>query len=138
MTGLGIFDVDKNHPYPLGHIEYRWTALHFRPLMALSAATKGNSFICAGVAYDLHLGSHSVLTPSFAPGLYYHGKGKQLGFPLNFRSALELAFVCKNKARWGAQLNHLSNAHILFKNPGANSLCLFYAFPLTSKKASGK
>ncbi len=140
MVGPGLFDIDRSHPRFFTQLEYRWTVHfpHLRPLAAFFLTTDQNFFVCGGVSYDIYFGRRVVFTPSFAPGLYYHGKGKHLGFPLNFRSAAELAFVFKNQSRFGAQFNHISNAHILFKNPGVNSLFIFYAIPFASKKASGK
>jgi lipid A 3-O-deacylase len=135
MIGPGLFDVDRDHPKLLGQIEYRWDVKHHvRPLAAFSISTDQNFFVCGGVGYDIFFGKKIVLTPSFAPGLYYHGKGKHLGFPLNFRSALEIAYVFHNQGRFGAQFNHISNAHILHKNPGANTLYIFYAIPFPQKK----
>jgi lipid A 3-O-deacylase len=136
MVGPGLFDVDRNHPRALIQTEYRWevNCHHIRPLVAFFITTDQNFFICGGVGYDIFIGKKIVFTPSFAPGLYYSGYGKHLGFPLNFRSAAELAYVFHNQGRFGAQFNHISNAHILWKNPGANSLIVFYAIPFPQKK----
>ena len=136
MVGPGLFDVDRDHPRFLVQTEYRWevNCHHIRPLAAFFITTDRNFFICGGVGYDIFFGKKVVLTPSFAPGFYYHAKGKKLGFPINFRSAIELAYVCKNQGRFGAQFNHISNAHMLMKNPGANSLIFFYAIPFPKKQ----
>ncbi len=136
MVGPGIFDVDKPHPRFLTQIEYRWevNCHHVRPLAAFFYTTDQNFYICGGAGYDIFLGRKVVITPSFAPGVYYHGHGKHLGFPINFRSAIELSFVLGNQARIGAQFNHISNARMLWKNPGADSLYIFYAIPFTPKK----
>ncbi len=139
MVGPGIFDVDKSRLRPLIQVEYRWDVwsskyFHVRPLAAYFVATDGNMFLCGGIAFDLFLGKKIVFTPSFAPGLYYHGHGKRLGFPINFRSAGELAYVFHNQARLGAQFNHISNARMLWRNPGADSLVIFYSIPFPRKK----
>jgi lipid A 3-O-deacylase len=137
MVGPGAFDFDRDHARFLGQIEYRWevNCHHIRPLVAFFITTDGNLFLCGGVGYDIFIGRRLVVTPSFAPGLYYHGNGKHLGFPLNFRSAIEVSYVIKrNQGRFGIQCNHISNAHMLYKNPGANSLYIFYAMPLPSLK----
>jgi len=139
MVGPGIFDVDKDHPRWLLQVEYRWDVwsskyFHVRQLVAYFFTTDSNMFLCGGIAFDLFFGRKVVFTPSFAPGLYYHGHGKHLGFPLNFRSALELSYVFHNHGRFGVQFNHISNARILWKNPGADSLVIFYAFPFPRKK----
>jgi lipid A 3-O-deacylase len=139
MVGPGIFDVDRDHLAALINIEYRWevNCYHIRPLVAFFITTDQNFFVCGGVGYDIFFGKKVVFTPSFAPGLYCHGFGKHLGFPLNFRSAAELSYVFDNQGRFGAQFNHISNASILWKNPGANSLIFYYAIPFPpSKKKS--
>lgn len=131
MVCGGLFDVDKTYPQPLVQVEYRWDLdfRHVRPLLGFFAVAQGNVYLFGGVGIDVFLWKRVVLTPSFAPGVYYQGSGKHLGFPINFRSALELAYVGHNRGRWGLQFNHISNAGMLWKNPGANSLVLFYAIP---------
>ena len=140
MVGPGLFDVDRRHPRALIQVEYRWevNCYHLRPLAAFSIATDQNFFVCGGLAYDIFFKKKIVITPSFAPGIYYQGYGKNLGFPINFRSGLEVSFVLGNQGRLGVQFNHISNAHMLYRNPGANTLFLFYAIPFPNKKASGK
>ena len=135
MVGPGVFDVDRDHPAALIQVEYRWevNCYHIRPLVAFFITTDQNFFACGGVAFDIFIGRKVVFTPSFAPGLYYSGNGKHLGFPLNFRSAAELSYVFHNQGRFGAQFNHISNAHMLWKNPGANSLVFFYSIPFPQK-----
>jgi hypothetical protein len=101
---------------------------HIRPLAGFFIATEGNCYFFAGCGIDAFLGKKVVLTPSFAPGVYYHGNGKHLGFPIDFRSAIELSYISVKQSRWGLQFSHISNAGMLWKNPGANSLILYYAF----------
>jgi lipid A 3-O-deacylase len=139
MVGVGIFDVDKTHLRPLIQLEYRWDVwsskyFHVRPLLAYFITTDKNMFLCGGIAFDLFFGRKIVFTPSFAPGLYYHGNGKNLGFPINFRSAGELSYVFHNQGRLGAQFNHISNARMFWRNPGADSLVIFYAIPFPRKE----
>jgi hypothetical protein len=132
MIGAGAFDVDKPHPQAMLQLEYRWD-VHYRrirPLAGLFVAAQGNSYVFGGVGIDIFFLKKVVLTPSFAPGVYYHAGGKHLGFPINFRSAVDLSYVCHNQGRIGAQFSHISNAGMLWKNPGADSLVFFYAIPL--------
>jgi hypothetical protein len=138
MVGAGIFDFLQQQSCPSFQMEYRWEVHchHIRPLVALFVTTKSSAFLCGGVGYDIFFGHRKqfVFTPSFAPGVYYHGNGKHLGFPINFRSAIELSCVMKNQGRFTIQFNHISNAHMLWKNPGANSLMFLYAIPFPTKK----
>lgn len=136
LVGPAIFDVDQDHPRGTLQLEYRWQIRggRWRPLTSFFITTDRNFFICGGIGYDIFLGKKVVLTPSFSPGIYYHGHGKNLGFPINFRSAMDLAFVLGNKGRIGAQFNHISNARMLRRNPGADTLFIYYAIPFFKPK----
>ncbi|MFI5334421.1 MAG: acyloxyacyl hydrolase [Chlamydiales bacterium] len=132
MVGGGVFNIVRPERKAQFQIEYRWNLnlYNLRPLLSLMGTEKGTLYICGGLAWDIFLGKQFVLTPSFAPGLYSKGSGKSLHYPLEFRSAIELAYVFKDQARIGAQFYHISNASLARKNPGAESLILFYSFPL--------
>lgn len=136
MIGPGLFGVDRKHPRLLGQIEYRWeiNCYNLRPFAALFMTTDTNFYVCGGIGYDIFVTPWFVITPTFGPGLYHQGHGKKLGFPLNFRSGLETSFIFSNKGRLGVQFNHISNAGMLHRNPGANSLYIFYAIPFPPKQ----
>ena len=136
MIGPGLFNVDKHHIRYMYQLEYRWEphCHHVRPLVSYFANTDSSFYICGGVGYDIFIGKRFVVTPSFAPGWYHQGDGRRLGFPLNFRSAIEAAVVLGNKGRIGAQFFHISNARMLLRNPGADSLVFFYAIPVFKAK----
>ena len=72
----------------------------------------------AQAEYDLGL---IKITPSFAPGYYNYGDGKDLGYPLEFKSEVQLSFDLGNSTELGMSYNHISNASLGDKNPGANS-----------------
>jgi lipid A 3-O-deacylase len=131
--GAGVFDIGRRHRRHFQYLfEYRREIdfYHIRPLIALGGTFKGSTLLSAGAGYDIFLGKYFVLTPSFAPGLYFKGDGRDLGCVLEFRSSIEISFIFKNKARLGAQYYHVSNASLGYKNPGEESLIIFYAFPL--------
>ena len=62
-----------------------------------------------------------TVTPSFAPGYYNYGDGKDLGSALEFKSEVQLSFDLGNSTELGMSYNHISNASLGDKNPGANS-----------------
>lgn len=131
--GMGVYDIIHNPHNFLAQIEYRSfiKCFHYaRPLGGLMATDKGTVYVYGGMALDAFLGKYFVLTPSFAPGLYFKGKGKDLGFLLEFRSSMELAYILPNQGRIGGQFYHLSNASLGHKNPGSESLVFFYSIPL--------
>ena len=60
-------------------------------------------------------------TPSFTPGLYFEGDGKDLGHLIEFKSELQISLDLSNTSELGFSYNHISNASLGDKNPGANS-----------------
>lgn len=61
------------------------------------------------------------LTPSFTPGLYNQGDGKDLGHIIEFKSEVQLSMDLSKSSKFGMSYNHISNASLGEKNPGANS-----------------
>ena len=100
-------------------------------MTGIMASIDGSVHAYAGVAVDLFFGRRYVLTPSFAPGLYLQGDGKDLGHVVEFRSSLKFAYRFDNRSRLGLDLFHLSNAGLDERNPGANQLMLTYSVPFT-------
>ena len=78
------------------------------------------TYIYTGVEANYYLGKLSV-TPSFTPGYYRQGDGKDLGYPLEFKSEVQLGFDFTEGTNLGMSYNHVSNASLGDKNPGANS-----------------
>ena len=73
-----------------------------------------------GVEWNFDLGPINF-TPSFAPGLYGEGNGKDLGHILEFKSEVQASWNLSESSELGMSYNHLSNASLGDKNPGANS-----------------
>ena len=60
-------------------------------------------------------------TPSFTPGLYNKGGGKDLGHIVQFKSEVQVSLDLFKNSQLGMSYNHISNASLGDKNPGANS-----------------
>ena len=86
------------------------------------------AYIYTGIEWNVDMGG-MIFTPSFAPGLYHEGDGKDLGHVLEFKSEVQLSYIVSNKTSFGVSYNHVSNASLGDKNPGANS----YMFNLLKK-----
>ena len=78
------------------------------------------AYIYTGVQAQYKIGVLN-LTPSFTPGLYHEGNGKDLGHMLEFKSEVQLSLDLSQTSEFGFSYNHISNASIGDKNPGANS-----------------
>ena len=85
-------------------------------------------YIYSGVQAEYDIGALKF-TPSFTPGLYNEGDGKDLGHPLEFKSELQLSFNSSQNTMLGMSYNHISNASLGDNNPGANS----YSFNFLKK-----
>ena len=83
--------------------------------------TEKNAFyLYSGVQVEYDFGFLTI-TPSFAPGYYNYGDGKDLGYPLEFKSEVQMTFNLSDSTHLGMSYNHISNASLGSKNPGANS-----------------
>ena len=77
-------------------------------------------YIYTGVQAQYKIGALNI-TPSFTPGLYHEGDGKDLGHMLEFKSEVQLSIDFSQSSKLGFSYNHISNASLGDKNPGANS-----------------
>ena len=78
------------------------------------------AYIYTGVQAQYKIGAINF-TPSFTPGLYHEGDGKDLGHLIEFKSELQFSLDLSNNSELGFSYNHISNASLGDKNPGANS-----------------
>ena len=72
--------------------------------------------------YQLSQKSNSTtFSPSFAVGYYDEGDGKDLGHEIEFKTQIQILFDISPNSELGISYNHISNASLGSKNPGANS-----------------
>ena len=90
------------------------------PITGLMLTEKNAAYFYTGVQAQYKLGKLNVV-PSFAPGLYSEGDGKDLGHVLEFKSEVQLSLNLSSTSELGFSYNHISNASLSDKNPGANS-----------------
>ena len=79
------------------------------------------AYAYTGVEWNYDMGGKMTFTPSFAPGLYHEGNGKDLGHVLEFKTELQASYEFSELTSFGVSYNHISNASLGKKNPGANS-----------------
>ena len=90
------------------------------PVTGLLITADNAGYLYTGVEAQYKLGSINF-TPSFTPGFYNEGDGKDLGHALEFKSEVQLSLDLPKDSQLGLSYNHLSNASLGEKNPGANS-----------------
>ena len=90
------------------------------PVSGIMVTADTAGYIYTGVQAQYKFGNINV-TPSFTPGLYHEGEGKDLGHPVEFKSEVQLSLNLFQNSQLGFSYNHISNASLGEKNPGANS-----------------
>jgi hypothetical protein len=136
--GAGWFDLFAQDDEALAaEVEYRsfeelplFDWLVFKPLGGLMVTSDGSVLVYSGVHLDIPLGERLVLTPSFAPSLYFEGGGKDLGHVVEFYSRLEISYRFADASRLGISISHISNAGLDDRNPGTEIVALRYVVPV--------
>ena len=126
FTGMFDFSDDKQKSGTLGIQHQNEDLFRNSFLGRLSPITGGfltekNAFyLYTGVQAEYEIGPFKI-TPSFTPGLYHEGNGKDLGHIVEFKSEVALSLDLSTNSEFGFSYNHISNASLGEKNPGANS-----------------
>ena len=126
FTGNFDFSDDKQSAYLVGFQHQnknlnRDTFLgNVSPITGGFVTENSAAYFYTGIEWNVDMGS-LTFTPSFAPGYYSFGDGKDLGSPLEFKSEVQVSLNFLENSELGMSYNHISNASLGDKNPGANS-----------------
>ena len=90
------------------------------PITGAMFTADSAAYVYTGVQANYSIGSLNII-PSFTPGIYNQGDGKDLGHIVEFKSEVQLSLNLPKDSQLGFSYNHLSNASLGDKNPGANS-----------------
>ena len=90
------------------------------PITGFLFTADNAGYFYTGVQAQYILGTLNF-TPSFTPGIYHEGDGKDLGHVIEFKSELQISLDLSQTSQLGFSYNHISNASLGDKNPGANS-----------------
>ena len=124
----GMFDFsDANQASGLVGIQHQNDDLYRKsflgkisPITGGFLTEKSAFYFYTGAQAEYNLGMFTI-TPSFAPGYYNSGDGKDLGSVLEFKSEVQMSLNLSDSTEFGMSYNHISNASFGDKNPGANS-----------------
>lgn len=105
-----------------------------RPTLGVTMNTDGGFYAFGGVNWEVPLLPNQLyVIPNFMVGAYGDSNdGKDLGGLIEFRSGIELAYQFENLHRVGVAVNHISNAGIYDRNPGAESILVNYSVPISA------
>ncbi|MCC6597361.1 MAG: acyloxyacyl hydrolase [Alphaproteobacteria bacterium] len=131
---IGYFDAFDKHPALDLRVEYRpgMSVLvdNLRPWVGLELTSEATAWLGGGLLYDWNFTDSWYLTPSFGAGFYSQGRSKRnLDYPVQFRSQLEVSYEYDNGIRMGFSVSHLSNAHLNKDNPGTEVMALSLSYP---------
>ena len=126
----GIFDStkkgadDRASMYGLEHndpVLFRDTFIgRFSPITGGFFTERKSIYLYTGVQAEYVVGPLNII-PSFAPGYYKAGKGKDLGMPLEFRSQIQVSFKAFKDSKIGYSYSHISNNDWGNRNPGVDN-----------------
>lgn len=149
-VGAGAFDfTDQDDESAVGGLQYysghrvleSQLGSRFRgigPMLGLTVNTDGGVFGYGGLYADVRITEQIVLLPSAGLGGYSEGDSKDLGGTFQFHVGTGLFYEFREDqtlpagSRVGITFQHISNADIHDRNPGANSIMLSYSIPLPS------
>ena len=127
FTGNFDFSDDKQSAYLFGFQHQdenlnRDTFLgNVSPITGGFITENSAAYIYTGIEWNMEMSDKMAFTPSFAPGFYHEGDGKDLGHVLEFKSEVQISYSTSENSSIGVSYNHVSNASLGDKNPGANS-----------------
>ena len=98
----------------------------FSPVTGAFVTGKGSTYVYTGVEAQYNLGPIKIL-PSFTPGYYEKGDGKNLGDVLEFKSELKLGFDIFESSKIGYSYSHISNNDWGSVNPGADNQSITFS-----------
>lgn len=136
---LGVVDYARAEQASAYGVQYlaatRWTRFDFRPVVGLMRTRHASHFAFAGITRESKFSSRDtgfLVSVDFAPGFYLHGGNvdTDLGFWLQFRSGVNLAYEFADHTRIGLGYHHLSNASLAEENPGTETLTITYSVRL--------
>ena len=111
LIGLQHQNEDLNRDTFLGNLS---------PITGAMITGDNATYFYTGVQANYKMGDLNII-PSFTPGYYNQGDGKDLGHAVECKSEVQLSLDLPKDSQMGFSYNHLSNASLGDKNPGANS-----------------
>jgi lipid A 3-O-deacylase len=128
----GRFDHNDSRARDMVQIDYDFDKIlfgspigDFKPVIGFLRTGGDAKYGYAGVRLDYKVLNNSILiSPSFTPGIYGKGDGKDLGHGLEFKSQVRVALNLTPTFNIGVAYSHISNASLGEKNPGANNYTL--------------
>jgi lipid A 3-O-deacylase len=122
-TNAGMFQLD----YDFDKTLFGSPIGDFKPVIGFLVTDDNAKYGYAGVRLDYKLANNSILiSPSFTPGVFGKGDGKDLGHNIEFKTQVRAALNLSSTSNIGISYSHISNASLGDKNPGANNYSISF------------
>ncbi len=92
----------------------------FKPVTGAFITGNNSIYLYTGIEGQYGLGPIKIL-PSFTPGYYEKGNGKDLGSALEFKSEIKFGFDLFENSKLSYSYSHISNNDWGEKNPGTDN-----------------
>ena len=132
----GTFDIkdkERDDKTTLLGIEHKNTDLfrdtwlgRLSPTTGAFVTGKNSVYLYTGIEADYNLGRINI-SPSFAPGYYEAGDGKNLGSALEFKSEVKIGIDLFKNTNLGYSYSHISNNEWGNVNPGIDNQSLTFS-----------
>ena len=135
VIATGQLGMRKEIRHSLGidvQIRAPWQWNLIRPTFGVLTSSTGGAYAYSGVVAEIPLPGSFRLSPGFAPGVVLANGDRDLGFPIEFRSSIELSAAPMESLRFGIALSHISNGRLGDHNPGVEMLTFSVAIPARS------
>ena len=98
----------------------------FSPTTGAFVTGKSSIYLYTGIEADYNLGPINI-SPSFAPGYYEAGDGKNLGSALEFKSEIKIGIDLFKNSNLGYSYSHISNNDWGDVNPGSDNQSITFS-----------
>ena len=98
----------------------------FSPTTGALVTKKSSIYLYTGIEADYNFGRVSI-SPSFAPGYYEAGDGKNLGSALEFKSEVKIGLDLFKNSKLGYSYSHISNNDWGDVNPGSDNQSITFS-----------
>jgi hypothetical protein len=132
VLATGQLGMRKEIRHSLGidaEVRSPWGWNLIRPVGGVLTSSSGGAYVYSGIVADIPLAGTFQLTPGFAPGVVLAKGDRDLGWPIEFRSSIELSFAPIESLRFAIALSHISNGRLGEHNPGVETLTFGVAIP---------
>ena len=96
------------------------------PVTGAFVTGKNSLYFYTGVEGQYNVGPMNI-SPSFTPGYYEKGSGKDLGSELEFKSEIKVGFDILKDSKLGYSYSHILNNDWGSKNPGTDNQQIIFS-----------